>query len=227
MGGLIKGIWLASASQRRAEILTKILTGRPVWFTNSPLVGEESPPKTGVPVEDIVSQITLEKARTAALETSLGRLGQLSWRWMGGESSPTSSFFPSPEDVVVVVADTMVGDPDDAFVPLGQPEDELSAAGMLIRLSNRRHQVWSGTTFSGAINGKWVESATVQVDELSEEILSSLLKSGSWKGKAGGYDLGGEMGGHANLVSGDELTVLGFAGEAIKTLKNTFELLEI
>jgi predicted house-cleaning NTP pyrophosphatase (Maf/HAM1 superfamily) len=40
----------------------------------------------------------------------------------------------------------------------------------------------------------------------------------SWKGKAGGYDLAGQMSEFASLVEGDELTVLGFAPAALRLL---------
>ena len=62
-------------------------------------------------------------------------------------------------------------------------------------------------------------TATVEVDELSAEVLVELLDSDSWKGKAGAYDLAGMMGAHARLVSGDEVCVLGFALTAVEQLE--------
>ena len=145
------------------------------------------------------------------------------------------------EGLVVMVADTLVSDPDDALLSLGQPADELSALAMLMRLSGRRHAVWSATAlfscsdqyrpqaedsgeelllapgFSGRI---WVERALVEIEELSEDVLETLLQSASWKGKAGGYDLAGAMAEHAHLVAGDEVVVLGLAMAAIEALEN-------
>jgi predicted house-cleaning NTP pyrophosphatase (Maf/HAM1 superfamily) len=245
------GVWLASASERRAEILLEMLKGVPVWFAHSALIGEETPVPTGIVVEEMVSHITNEKANTAKLEVSLGRIEQLSWHWMGnndcenpkskdaginsrtimkgGNTSKPAVIVKSPppptsiENVIVIVADTLVADPDDAFSALGQPADELSAAGMLIRLSGRRHLVWSGTTLFGAFVRDGVESATVEIAELSESNLEYLLNSGSWKGKAGAYDLAGEMASNAKLVAGDELAVLGFASQVLSELMEKLE----
>ena len=52
--------------------------------------------------------------------------------------------FPIDEDVVIV-ADTLVEDPDDENTALGQPRDVSHATSMLIRLRGRRHRVWSAT----------------------------------------------------------------------------------
>ena len=46
---------------------------------------------------------------------------------------------------IILVSDTLVEDPDDQRAALGKPKDESSAAFSLIRLSGRRHRVWSST----------------------------------------------------------------------------------
>ena len=117
----------------------------------------------------------------------------------------------------VVVADTMIEDPDDPNVAIGKAHDELSAVSMIKRLSGRRHQVWSATGVQ--ICGDWtffVESAVVEIDELTVDEIAHLIETESWKGKAGSYDLAGEMGRHARLVDGDELAVLGFCTKCTK-----------
>ena len=78
----------------------------------------------------------------------------------------------------------MLEDPDDPNVAIGKAEDELSAASMIKRLSGRRHQVWSATGVQ--ICGDWtffVESAVVQIDELTVDEIAHLIESGSGKGK--------------------------------------------
>ena len=113
----------------------------------------------------------------------------------------------------------MVGDPDDANLAMGKAHDEIGALAMLKRISGRRHQVWSATGVM--ICGDWtffVESAVVEVDDLSDDVITELIQSGSWIGKAGSYDLAGKMGDYARLVDGDELAVLGFAPSALKLL---------
>ncbi|MDP6870424.1 MAG: Maf family protein [Candidatus Poseidoniaceae archaeon] len=120
---------------------------------------------------------------------------------------------------IVVVADTMVADPDDTMLAMGKPDDKLRALSMLKRLSGRRHQVWSATGIQ--ICGDWtffVEYATVEVEDLSEDILKMLIDTDSWIGKAGGYDLAGEMGNYASIIEGEEITVLGFASSALRLI---------
>ena len=90
---------------------------------------------------------------------------------------------------------------------------------MLKRLSGRRHQVWSATGVQ--ICGDWtffVEFAVVEIDDLSVDVIGDLIKSGSWIGKAGSYDLAGQMSKYAKLIDGDEVTVLGFASSALRLL---------
>ena len=127
---------------------------------------------------------------------------------------------PKTTHDVVIVSDTMLSDPDDHSLSMGKPRDVAHAAVMLHRLSGRLHQVWSatGVRWNGVWH-YWCESAVVSIPELTPEQLDALLKSNSWEGKAGGYDLHGAMGQHARLVEGAECTVLGIAGEAMAFLE--------
>jgi len=137
---------------------------------------------------------------------------------------------------LVIVADTLVEDPEDSLIAMGKPDDVVSATAMLLRLSGRRHRVWSSTALlwspeserKGAeiLHGGWsadiwTESAIVEFDDLSEETLSELILSDSWVGKAGAYDLAGKAGASVVLVEGEEVTVLGFAPTAIEALLDT------
>ena len=183
----VMGIWLASASERRAQILDDRFG--PIHIEAFSDV-DETPPSGTVP-----SQVLAICRRKS-------------------EAVPSGHGFQA-----VVVADTMLEDPDDPNVAIGKAEDELSAASMIKRLSGRRHQVWSATGIQ--ICGDWtffVESAVVEIDELTIDEIAHLIESDSWVGKAGSYDLAGEMGNHARLVDGDELAVLGFAPSALRLL---------
>ena len=133
--------------------------------------------------------------------------------------------FPVDEDVVVV-ADTLVEDPDDENAALGQPRDRSHATSMLIRLRGRRHRVWSATSVH-ALN-QWktsIECALVEFSDFSDDDLIELIESNSWQGKAGGYDLAGLMGQYATLVEGSESTVLGFTEESLDYLDQLRQLL--
>jgi septum formation protein len=133
--------------------------------------------------------------------------------------------FPIDEDVVIV-ADTLVEDPDDENTALGQPRDVSHATSMLIRLRGRRHRVWSATSVYAL--GQWnttIECAIVEFSDFSDDALIELIESNSWKGKAGGYDLAGLMGKHASLVEGSESTVLGFTEKSLEYLDQLSQLL--
>ena len=133
--------------------------------------------------------------------------------------------FPVDADVVVV-ADTLVEDPDDENTALGQPRDRSHATSMLIRLRGRRHRVWSATSVHALNHWKTsIECAIVEFSDFSDEDLIELIESGSWEGKAGGYDLAGLMGKHATLVEGSESTVLGFTEESLDYLVQLNQLL--
>jgi len=120
---------------------------------------------------------------------------------------------------VIIVADTLVEDPDDELQALGQPESKENATAMLLRLRGRRHRVWSATMVFSM--GQWrtsIEHAIVEIEAYSDDAFIDLIESESWVGKAGGYDLAGEMGAYATLVEGAESTVLGFTQESLAYL---------
>ncbi len=120
---------------------------------------------------------------------------------------------------LVIVSDTMLQDPDVDAVAMGKAIDAIEAAGMLHRLSGRRHRVWSATGIY--YRGSWefhLNQAIVEFDELTDEVLVELVLSNSWVGKAGSYDLAGDMSKYARLVEGDEATVLGIASDAMTRL---------
>ena len=120
---------------------------------------------------------------------------------------------------LIIVSDTMLADPDIDNISIGKPTDEVDAAMMLHRLSGRRHRVWSSTGIYFSGNWKFfTDSAIVEIKQLSDEELIELVLSKSWVGKAGGYDLAGEMSKYAELVDGEESTVLGIAGSAMELL---------
>ena len=127
---------------------------------------------------------------------------------------------PDTTHSLVIVADTMLSDPDEHSLSMGKPRDLAHAATMLLRLSGRLHQVWSATAVRwNGVWHRWCESAVVSIPELTADQMDALLTSNSWVGKAGGYDLAGPMGEHARLVKGDESTVLGIAGGAMEFLE--------
>lgn len=212
-------LWLASASARRAEWIKAKLPEN-VVFEARPLLSEERVATIGAPVSAQVAQTLVEKVANARVELSLMARAI-------DEGVEGASQLPD----IVVVADTLVEDPDDPLIPLGKPSDPNSALTTLLRLRGRRHIVWSGTALlsPSAENARvwhaqsWIEFATVEIEQIGDDELAELVTSESWRGKAGGYDLAGPMGGHATLISGDEVCVLGLAATATDVL---FAMLE-
>ena len=205
-------VLLASASARRRAWLSERLRGTGAALKVTSLLAPEPPPASGSEVKVQVEQTCLSKAHAAVMELTVG----------GSHELPNFT----------LVADTLVEDPDDPLVPLGKPSNKVSAAAMLLRLSGRRHRVWSSTAIlyppcetrgtemleGGWTADVWTESSIVEFDELDDERAMGLIESESWRGKAGGYDMAGEARSNLRLVEGDEVTVLGFAPNAIESL---------
>ena len=214
------GVWLASASARRRTLLLELLKGKQIWFTSSSLEAEESIPETNLQVGEKVKKVAASKASAALIESNSIDVFDHDWKWLGDEKDIIGK--PnSLESIIVIVADTLVEDPDEPLAALGQPEDKLAAVSMLLRLSGRRHKVWSASSLVCPIDGiilNHLSSAIVEFAELSDEDISHLILSESWVGKAGSYDLAGEARKYAKLVEGDELSVLGLSPFAVDGL---------
>ncbi len=203
-------VLLASASERRRTLMSKKfgVDGVELFFTT--LEGAEPEPSASLEVRLQVEASCLQKARAAA-------------------SEQYTRDHPSLE--LIVVSDTLVEDPDDILVALGKPKDKMSAASTLIRLSGRRHKVWSSTAIMTR-NGDgldvgfgwrakiWTDFSIVEFDEIGGQKMEDMIGSGSWIGKAGGYDLAGKAGSFSRIIEGEDVTVLGFSTRAIEELRN-------
>ena len=114
----------------------------------------------------------------------------------------------------------------------------MAAAAMLLRLSGRKHRVWSSTALLYPPDGQqegtevlhggwsanvWTDSAVVEFEDLSEDRLVELVRNESWHGKAGAYDLRGHASRNAVLIEGFEVTVLGFAHTAMDALLESLD----
>jgi len=122
---------------------------------------------------------------------------------------------------LVVVSDTMIVDPKNSKLAIGKPKNEYEARFILEKLRGKIHTVVSSTGIR--INGNWQffqDSARVKIIDYSDENLEKLVTNESWKGKAGGYDLAGDMRDFAEIESGSEFTVLGIAESAMYVLQS-------
>lgn len=225
-------VHLASASSRRTAWLKSFFETHYeegiVEFSAAPLLTEEEPVESGISVKAQVEQTLAAKIEAAKIEFTLASLA--------GRETPE----------FILVADTLVEDPDDSLISLGKPSDRASAGTMLLRLQGRRHLVWSGSALLQLVDAAsesasddeadsaieprptWrvesmVEVATVEINQLSAAELAALLDSDSWVGKAGAYDIAGAMGEHGRVVAGDEVCVLGLAPSVIAILDEAFD----
>lgn len=91
------------------------------------------------------------------------------------------------ENAVVLGADTVVV--LDGKI-LEKPTDKTDARKMLVKLSGKTHQVITGyAILSKGMRETGRIISEVTFNDLSEELLSSYLNSGLWKGKAGAYGI--------------------------------------
>ena len=208
-------ILLASKSERRLEWLDQNLSLLGAKIDSRPLLASEINAIQGLDVRKQVEMVCRDKAGNAVIEQSISESGD------------------GVNYDVILVSDTMIEDPDDPRLSIGKPNNELVATSTLMRLSGRRHKVWTstsvlfppGTEEAGKIiGGGWIErnytsSATVEFSELNHDSMEELVSSESWRGKAGGYDLAGIAGKYCHLIEGEEVTVLGISGESIEYLK--------
>ena len=94
---------------------------------------------------------------------------------------------------------------------LMKPEDDLSGAAMLRRLSGRSHQVMTGVAVcapGGAERARVVESQ-VWFRSLDEVEIAWYLSTGEGRDKAGGYAIQGYAGAFVEAVAGSPSNVIG------------------
>ena len=128
----------------------------------------------------------------------------------------------APQHVVVenalrkarsVDAERVLGVDTDVFLDgrvFGKPRDRDAAAAMLLLLSDRSHQVWSGIALreDGAERTS-VACTTVRFGRLDAALLDWYLDSGEWEGRAGGYAIQGRGAALVEAIEGDFWNVVG------------------
>ena len=198
-------IVLASESSRRKKFLNSKLKDLDIDLIIAPISEDEPESKIGIEVFTQVEEICRFKADSAIYEISKN--------------------MPIQDIDLVLVSDTLLEDPDDSRIPLGKPMNKEEAVSMLLRLSGRRHKVWSSSAVLFPPGSKfqrikdsdewmvrhWTDYSIVEFENLSNDRIIQLINGNSWKNKAGSYDIMGEARENLSLIEGDEVTVLGFS----------------
>jgi len=173
-------IYLASRSPRRRELLAQIGVEHRVIEADV-----DEAPRAGEAPRDYVVRLALEKADAG-------------WRTVVAQGLE-----PAP----VLAADTTVALGDDI---LAKPADRIDAAGMLARLSGRRHEVFTGIALrlgaraASALSASEVEFAALDADEIR-----AYVDSGEADDKAGAYGIQGRAGAFVAELRGSYSGVMG------------------
>jgi septum formation protein len=180
---------LASASPRRAELLR---TAGFVFDTVPAQVDERV--RGAEPAPDYVRRLAAEKSAAV-------------WQLVG----------PADHDVVIVLgADTAVVVDGEI---LGKPHDDHEAAGMLRRLSGRRHEVVTGVSLrSKAGERGLVETTGVYMLDLGDEDVAWYVASGEGRDKAGAYAIQGLASRFIPRIEGSYANVVGLPIAAVTLL---------
>lgn len=112
-----------------------------------------------------------------------------------------------PGDDLILTADTVVAV---GRRILEKPADEAEAVKFLLLLSGRRHRVVTAVALRHG-ERLWTRRVEAQVKfkRLSDEEISAYVRSGEWRGKAGGYAIQGIGAAFIPWMSGSYTAVVG------------------
>jgi septum formation protein len=170
IGPLDRGIYLASRSPRRRELLSQVgVRYHLLLFRSRP----DSPP-------DVDESILANEQPDTYVERVARAKAQAGWRLLRLRNLP---FAP------VLAADTTVA--LDGQI-LGKPADRKEAAAILAALSGRRHDVFTAVAL---MRDERIDSAVsrseVQFKQLSPEEIAQYVATGECDDKAGAYAIQG------------------------------------
>ena len=119
---------------------------------------------------------------------------------------------------VIIASDTLVS-LDGA--PLGKPADEADARRMLLTLSGREHEVFTGICVLDAETGR-SETRTVRTGvtfrALTDEEIDAYISTGEPMDKAGAYAIQGGAGAFVSRLDGELENVIGFPVVEVKEM---------
>jgi septum formation protein len=191
---LARPLILASASPRRAELLSQI--GIP--FTVMPGDYHEPPPSPGEAIESYIAHASREKA------------------WAVARTLPATPALLLAADTLVLLpvtegdtAPRLHGSPVEV---MGKPRDVEDASRMLHALSGRTHTVISAFSLLSHPEGKIISDIVetrVTFRAVSDEEIRNYIAGGEPLDKAGAYGIQGQGAVLIDSIDGDYYTVVG------------------
>ena len=125
---------------------------------------------------------------------------------------------------VIVASDTLVSLDG---VPLGKPADAAEARRMLMALSGREHEVFTGVCVLDAASGR-CETRSVRTGvtfrEIAPEEIDAYIATGEPMDKAGAYAIQGGAGRFVQALDGEFENVMGFPVEEVREMLAQFGL---
>jgi len=170
IGPLERGIYLASRSPRRRELLAQIgVRYHLLLFRSRP----DSPP-------DVDETVLAGEAPDAYVERVARAKAEAGWKLLRLRNLPLAPVLAA--DTTVALGGTI----------LGKPADRKEAADMLAQLSGQRHEVLSAVAL---MRDDWLQSSLsrseVQFKKLSAEEIAQYTATGECDDKAGAYAIQG------------------------------------
>ena len=126
------------------------------------------------------------------------------------------------DDALIIASDTLVS-LDGA--PLGKPADAADARRMLLALSGREHEVFSGVCLLDAASGRSdvrVARTGVRFRALTDGEIDAYIATGEPMDKAGAYAIQGSAGVFVEALDGSFENVMGFPVDEVGAMLKQF-----
>jgi septum formation protein len=190
---------LASASPRRAELLTK----------------------AAIPFEVIVSPTKEPSRKPALLPTEIWPT-TLAYIKAAAVQNKLNNRHPTMNNRLILAADTIVISPTNHI--LNKARHRAHAKEILLSLAGKTHTVITGLCLlQGPRLRLTAAAATCKMKRLSPRELDAYLDSNLWKGKAGAYGLQDPLTDpFITLLAGDPTTVIGLPMQLLQAELATF-----
>lgn len=206
---------LASGSPRRKEILEAHGVSCVVVISEideEPLIARW---KAGEKDDVGALVMALAQAKARAVFALTANPDPQSTELMGGRPLSTSA--------PVLAADTLVYD-DERGTILGKPKTSEEALRMLMALSGRSHEVYTGVALIDTQGNETVfyDRSKVSFDSYNEQAARSYVDTGEPLDKAGAYAIQGLWGTHVTSIEGDYENIVGLPWYRLKPQLTSF-----